>query len=79
MWYNLSILSETFLNFEILSNDSNLEIPGHNSVRAGACVFYKNSLSLTIINISYLQKRINFETKIDNNTYNFICLYRSSS
>ena len=79
MWYNLSILSETFLNFEILSNDSNLEIPGCNSVRAGVCVFYKISLPLTIINISYLQKRINFETKIDNNTYNFICLYRSSS
>lgn len=35
--------------------------------------------ALDIVNISYLQECINFDVRIGNRTYKFICLYRSPS
>ena len=44
-----------------------------------ACLHYKCSLPLKVIDISYLQECINFEVKIGDKTCNFLSLYRSPS
>ena len=79
-----------------LSCDSNLQVPGYNFVRTDdpsitnsrvVCLYYKCSLRLKVINVSYLQECIfeciiqecNFEIKIGNKTCNFASLYRSPS
>ena len=61
-------LSETFLNFKILMDDENLQIPGYSIAlvdhpsspkRGGVCVYYKTSLSLKVLDVKYLQECIN--------------------
>ena len=79
-------LSESHLNIEILSSDSNLQIPVYNfarmdhpsnTKRGGVCLYYKCSLPLKVIKVSYLQECINFEVKIGDKTCSFVSLYRS--
>ena len=81
-------LSESYLKPETLSSDRNLHIPGYNFVRTdhssnakrgGKCLYYKCSLPLKVIDVSYLQECINFELKINGKTCNFVSLYRSPS
>ena len=57
-------LSETYLDSSFLVNDENLVIQGYNLVRCnhptnskrgGVWVYYKDSLTLKIIDIQYLQ------------------------
>ena len=69
-------------------NDDNLEIHGYNLIRAdhpsedkrgGVCIYYKNTLSLKVLDIHILQECINFEIKIENKFFNFIVLYRLPS
>ena len=76
-------LSETFLNSEILADYENLQMPGYSTAqvdqpssikRSGACVYYKTSLPLKLLNIKYLQKCINLELIIGDNLCNFIIL-----
>ena len=50
-----------------------------NTKRGGVCLYYKCSLPLKVINVSYLQECINFEVKIGDKTRNFVSLYRSLS
>ena len=50
-----------------------------NTKRGGVCLYYKCSLPLKVIDLSYLQKYINFEVKIDGKTCNLVSLYRSPS
>ena len=50
-----------------------------NSKRGGACVYYKSTLPLRILNISNLDECINFEVSIANKICRFIHLYRSPS
>ena len=78
--------SESYLNSEILSSDSNLQIPGFNfarmdhpsnTKRGDVCLYHKFSLPLKVIDVSYLQECINFEVKIGDKTRNFVSLYRS--
>ena len=70
------------------SNDNNLTIRGFDLYRADhlsnlkreeVCIYYKNFLSLKVIDIQYLQECINFEMKIGEKLCNFIVLYRSPS
>ena len=42
--------------------------------RSGACVYYKTSLTLKLLNIKYLQKCINLELIIGDNLCSFIIL-----
>ena len=86
--FDIICLSESYLNSEILSSDSNLQIPGYNfarmdhpsnTKRGGVCLYYKCSLPLKVIDVSYLQECINFEVKIGDKTCNFVSLYRSPS
>ena len=86
--FDIICLSESYLNSETLSSDSNLQIPGYNfarmdhpsnTKRGGVCLYYKCSLPLKVIDVSYLQECINFEVKIGDKTCNFVSLYRSPS
>ena len=48
-----------------------------NSKRGGVCVYYRNSLPLKILDISYLRECIVFELKIGNKFCKIASLYRS--
>ena len=81
-------LSETYLDSNILPDDSNLEIPDYNLVRSdhpsnkkrgGVCIYYKSYLPLRIININYLNECVRFELMVGDKLCNFIALYRSPS
>ena len=50
-----------------------------NNKRAGICIFYRTTLPLRVLNISYLSEFITFEISIDNQVCRFIHLYRSPS
>ena len=65
--YDVICLSEVYLDSSIPSDDNTLEIPGYdliradhpsNSKRGGDCDYYRNSLPLKILDISYLQECI---------------------
>ena len=47
--------------------------------RGGVCLFYKCSLPLKVIDVSYRNECINFEVKIGDKTCNFVSLCRSPS
>ena len=81
-------LTETYLNFEIPSDEKNFETAGYslvredhpsNSKRGGVCVYYKSSLPFRVINVKYLQESISFELTIGCQCCKFSCLYRSPS
>ena len=70
------------------TDNENLEIPGccllradnpFNNKRGGVCIFYRTTLPLRVLNISYLSECITFEISIGNQVCRFIHLYRSSS
>ena len=50
-----------------------------NTKRGGVCLYYKCSLPLKVIEVSYLKECIIFEVKIGDKTCNFVSLYRSPS
>ena len=86
--FDIICLSETYLNSETLSNDTNLEWPGStsffsdhssNNERGGVCIYYKSTLLLRILNISNLGECINFEVGIANKIHRFIQLYSRTS
>ena len=67
--FDIICLSETYLDSSILHNDSNLEIPGYNSVRSDdpsnkkrgvVCIYYKSYLPLRIIDINYSNECVRF-------------------
>ena len=79
-------LSETFLNPNISCDDSNLQLPGSDLIRAdhpsntkrgGVWIYYRNLLPLKLINIHYLNECITFEIKLGDKICNFVSLYRS--
>ena len=81
-------LSNSYLKSEILSSDSNLQIPGYNFARmhhpsstkhGGVGLYYKHSLPLKVTDVSYFQECVNFVIKIEDKIYNFLSLRRSLS
>ena len=81
-------LSETYLDSSIQSDNDNLENPGYNLVRfdhssnykrGGVSKYRKASLPLTVINICFLHRCINFELMKGDKQCNFVALYRSPS
>ena len=75
--FDIICLSESCLNFNILSKNSKLKILGYNFVRmyhpsntkrGGVCINCKCLLPLKVIDVSYLQECINFEVKIGDKT-----------
>ena len=89
--FDITCLSETYLNSETPTDDQNLEIPGYcllrtdhpsNNKRVGVCIFYRTTLPLRVLNISYLSEYITFitfEISIGNQVCRFSHLYRSPS
>ena len=86
--FDITCLSETYLDSSISSNDGNLEEPGYtlvradnpsNSKRGGVCIYYLNSLQLKVIDIQFLNECLNFEINVGGKMFNFLCLYRSPS
>ena len=50
-----------------------------NNKKGGVCIYYKSALSLRVLNISSLDKCINFEVSIANKICRFILLFISPS
>ena len=76
-------LSETFLNSDFSCDDNNLQLPGFDLIRAdhpsntkrgGVCIYYRNFLTLKLINIHYLNECITFEIKLGDKIGNFVSL-----
>ena len=86
--FDVVCLSETYLDSSNLSDDDSFYLRGYYLVRAddpsnakkvGACIYFKKSLPLKVLDIQLLQECINFEIKIADKICNFISLYRSHS
>ena len=86
--FDIIFLSETYLDSTAPLHDENLVISGCNVIRfdhlsnikwRGGCLYCKNYLLLTVLNISYLKECLNFQLNIDNKSLNFIVLCRSPS
>ena len=81
-------LSEINLDSNTPLDDDNLEISGYtlvysdhpsNTKRGGVCLYYKNNLSLRVINIGYLNECLTLELNVGGKTCNFVVLHRSLS
>ena len=86
--FDITCISESYLNSDTLSIDSNLNIPGYDVSRAdhpsgnrrgGVYIYYKGSLSIKMLNIDYLQEYICFDLKIGSKLCTIVSLYRSPS
>ena len=86
--FDIICLTETYLDSNIPLNDNNLETSGYTLVcsdhlsnikRGSACLYYKNSLPLRVINIGYLNECLTLERTVGDKTCNFVVLYRSPS
>ena len=75
--FGIICLLETYLDSSTTSDDDNLEISGYNWIHSD--IYYKNIFPFQVLNVQYLQERINFELNIGSKIYNFISLCRSPS
>ena len=73
--YDFICISETYFDSSVESEDDDLRINGYkliqmdhpmNTKRGGVCMYYKESLVVKMINISYLQECLLCEVVIDN-------------
>ena len=86
--FDFICLSETCLDSTIPYDDDKLQIPGNNLILSDhpsntkggiACIYYKSSLPLRVINIGYLHECLSFELQIGDKSCDFVALYRSPS
>ena len=79
-------LSETYLDSSVPVDDDNLKIPGYSSARAdhlsntrhgGVLIYYKNFLTIKLIDVKYLHASLNFALRIGGKICKFLSLYRS--
>ena len=87
--FDISCLSETFLDSAIDLNDGNINIDGYSILRAdhpssnkrgGVCIYFKQSLPLIRRDdLSTMQEAIVTEISVENETCFFTCFYRSPS
>ena len=75
--FDVICLSETYLDSDTSHEDANLEIVGYTLIRAetkrgGACLYYRDSLALRLLNIKYLEECIDFEIFFAGKVCNFI-------
>ena len=84
--FDISCLSETYLDSTTPNDDDKLQIPGYTLIRSGhpsntklggVCIYHKSSLPLRVINIGYLHECLSFELQIGDKMCNFVALYRS--
>ena len=81
--HKIICLSETYLNSEILSDDTNLEKRGYNLVRedhpsnsklGGVCICYKSSLPFRVINVRYLYIYIYIYREREREREKYLCI-----
>ena len=86
--FDIICISESYLNSDTSSNDNNLNIPGYNMCRADhpsgnrcgeVCIYYKEFLSIKMLNINYLQECICLDLKIGSKLCTIVSLHRSPS
>ena len=86
--FDIICISESYLNSDILSSDEKLNITGYDMFRAdhpsgdrrgGVCIYYKETLLIKELKISYLQESICFDLKIGNKLCSIVSLCRSPS
>ena len=85
--FDITCLSETYLDSCIFSHDPNLEVQGYDLIRAnnpsnvkrgGVCIYYKKHLPLKLININFLlNESLTIELSIKNKLCVLVALYRS--
>ena len=84
--YDFICNNETYFDFWVESDDDDLRINGYkliqldnhlNTKRGGVCIYYKESLVVEMINISYLQECLLCEDMIDNIRGYIALIYRS--
>ena len=84
----LYFFSETYLNSTVTADDKDLVIVGYNLVHAdhpsnlkkgGVCIYYKESLAIQLINVSYLSCCLLCEVTFNNNKGYVAVLYRPPS
>ena len=84
--FNVTCISETYLDSDTSDDDGNLKIAGYNLIRAdhpsntkrgGFSIYYKHSLVFRLSNICYLKECMNFEISCRGKICNFISLYHS--
>ena len=84
--YDFLCISETFLNSSFESNVKDLMIEGYNLIRSdhpsntkrgGACIYYKESLAVRIVNIISLTEYLVCEVKMQNKERYVAVVYRS--
>ena len=85
---DIACLSETYLDTSVPLHDVDLEIQGYELVqsdptsqhkRGGACIYFRNSLPLKMLNIHYLQEIESFELQVGSKICKFVSLYQSPS
>ena len=85
--FDITCVSESYLNSDTSWSDDNLNIPGYMSRaehpsgnrRGGVCIYYKEPLPIKMLIINYLQEYICFDLKIGSKPCTFVLLYRSPS
>ena len=84
--FDIISVPESYLNWDTLSSNDNLNILGHNMSRAdhlprnrrgGVSICYKESLPIKILNINYIQECISFYLIIGTKRCTNVSLYRS--
>ena len=86
--YDFICISETYFDSLVKSEDDDLRINGYKLIRmdhslntktGGVCMYYKESLVVKMINISYLQECLLCQVMIDNIRGCIALIYRSPS
>ena len=81
-------ISETYFDSSVLEGDKNIQLIGNNMIRAdhpsnakrdGACIFYKETLGVRVVNLSNLSECIICEVCVRNNKGYIGVAYRSPS
>ena len=86
--YDILCISETYLDSFISNDDTPLSLPGYNLARSdhpgnvkrgGVCLYYKEKLSLRMINVSFLSQCVLCEVTPQRQKGYVIVIYRSPS
>ena len=86
--YDMICLSETYLNYDTLSDNENLKILGYklirvdhssNQKRGGTCMYHKDFLPIKVNNISCLKECLDFSLSVYEKQCNITLIYRSPS
>ena len=82
--YDILCISETYFDSSISNDDTTLSLPGYNLARSdhpgnvkrgGVCLYYKEKLSLRMINVSFLSQCVLCEVTLQRQKGYVIVIY----